>query len=117
MNPVTLYDGTIVDSCSEAWRAEAEARTVLGMDLIKRAEFLKGVEAKRGPDAARALKMRCFDLEPHYVLALPNRAQRLDYIAKVEWRFGPNPAETLKAKVLALHEARVAVANAAAQPA
>lgn len=114
MNPVTLYDGTIVDSSSEAWRAETEARAVLAMDLPKRADFLKGVETKRGPDAARALKMRCFDLEPHYVLALPNRAQRLDYLSKVEHRFGPNPAEALKAKVLALHDARQAVATEAA---
>jgi hypothetical protein len=117
MGIVTLYDGRQVDSSSEDWRAETEARAILAMDLTKRTEFLQLVEARRGAEATQALKRRCYDLEPYYVLNLPNKAQRLDYLAKVEQRFGPNPAEALKAKVIALNEQRRAVATEAAQSA
>lgn len=117
MGIVTLYDGRQVDSSSEEWRAECEARAVLAMELHKRADFLKSVEGKRGPDATKALRERCFDLEPHYVLGLPNKAQRTHYLDQVERRFGRNPVDALKAKIMALHKARAAVATETAQSA
>ena len=111
MEIVTLYDGREVDSASEEWRAECEARTVLAMDLVKRADFFQLVEAKRGADAVRVLRERCFDLEPHYVLNLPNKPQRTAYLDQVERRFGPNPRKALEEKIMALHRARQAVAT------
>lgn len=113
---VTLADGRQVHSDSEEWRAECEARHILAMSMGQRAEFFVTLQAKRGEAAAKALKRRCFDIEPAYVLSLPNRDLRNRYIATVEQRFGPNAAETLKAKVRALHEQRK-VAGGAAQPA
>lgn len=113
---VTLADGRQVHSDSEEWRAECEARHILAMSMGERAEVFIAIQAKRGEAAAKALKMRCFELEPAYVLGLPNRELRNRYIATVEQRFGPNAAETLKAKVRALHEQRK-VAAEAAQPA
>lgn len=109
-NLVTLACGRQVQSDSEAWRAECEARYVLAMSLEKRAEFLALVEQRRGVDATKALKLRCFDLEPSFVLSLPNKAQRNDYMAKVERRFGHNASDALRIKVLALHEQRQALA-------
>lgn len=117
MGTVTLYDGRKVDSASEAWRAECEARAILEMDVAKREQFWQAIEQKRGADALKALKRRCFELEPYYVLNLPNKHQRRAYLEQVERRFGPNPAEALRAKVLELHSARQAVASGDAQAA
>ncbi|MBB3017641.1 uncharacterized protein with PIN domain [Microvirga lupini] len=107
---VTLYTGEQVPSDSEAWRAECEARHILTMTQAQRMEFFTMVEKRRGTDAAKALKMRCYELEPHYVLNLPNKQQRQHYLDAVELRFGKNPCDTLKAKLLALHAARQPVA-------
>ncbi len=47
--PVTLIDGTVVDSGSEAWRAECEARAVLDMPTkIKRRDYLNGYTDMEG---------------------------------------------------------------------
>lgn len=66
--PVTLIDGTVVDSGSEAWRAECEARAVLAMpSKIKRQDYLngytdisgrkhRGVREQRGPVALAELQ-------------------------------------------------------------
>lgn len=49
MNTVRLIDGTEVDSSSEAWRAECEARHVLNMHgKPARYAYLTRVESKRG---------------------------------------------------------------------
>lgn len=68
MNLVTLYDGRVVDSASEAWRAECEARAVLRMrDKNARLNYLngwrefdgthhKGVLGNRGQAAVDALR-------------------------------------------------------------
>lgn len=46
---VTLYDGTVADSNSEAWRMECEARSILSLPTkSRRHEYLAKVEAKRG---------------------------------------------------------------------
>lgn len=108
MTMVTLHTGEQVDSASEAWRAECEARHILAMAMPQRDEFFQAVERKRGTDATKALKQRCYDLEPHYVLDLPNKAQRNSYVDAVERRFGHNPAEALRLKVRKLSAERVA---------
>jgi hypothetical protein len=56
MNTKTLIDGSQVDSSSEAWRAECEARAVLDMPLAQRQAFFLRVEKLRGRDAAMGLK-------------------------------------------------------------
>lgn len=51
---VTLRDGRIVSSSSEAWRLECEARTIL--KRRDRKEYLEKVRQKRGVDAAVKLR-------------------------------------------------------------
>lgn len=56
MNPVALLDGTVVDSSSEAWRHECEARHLLdGMQLIPRRAYLAAIKTRRGDAAYNAL--------------------------------------------------------------
>lgn len=52
---VQLADGREVSSCSEEWRAECEARTVLGWPREQRQAFYVSVAKKRGEEAARKL--------------------------------------------------------------
>lgn len=56
MNTKTLIDGSQVDSSSEAWRAECEARAVLDIPLAQRQAFFVAVAKQRGRDAAMDLK-------------------------------------------------------------
>ena len=51
---VTLRDGRVVSSSSEAWRLECEARTILRRR--DRKEYLEKVRDKRGVDAAVELR-------------------------------------------------------------
>ena len=54
---VTLVDGTEVDSASEAWRHETEARNIFKMGpLANRRAWLEHVEHRRGKAAADALR-------------------------------------------------------------
>jgi hypothetical protein len=108
MRLVRLYDGREVDSSSEEWRQQCEAVTILAMSPAAREGFWVRVAQKRGAEAVDVLKRRCLELEPHYVLSLPNKRQRQVYLEHVEHRFGPNPRKTLESKILALHHARVA---------
>lgn len=56
MGTVTLFDGREVDSASEDWRAECEARHVLSMpSVVARREYLAGIRQRRGPNAYEAL--------------------------------------------------------------
>lgn len=53
----TLHDGREVDSSSEEWRHECEARSIMAIKtLAERRAFLDGVEARRGKDAADRLR-------------------------------------------------------------
>lgn len=68
MGTVTLHDGRQVDSYSEEWRHETEARAVLAMPIGQRRDFLngylnhdtgrevKGVKQLRGQEAVTRLK-------------------------------------------------------------
>lgn len=109
--PVTLVTGERVPSDSEAWRAECEARAILTKSIAQRAEFFELIGKRRGEEAMAVLKLRCYELEPYYVLGLPNRQQRNAYLAAVEQRFGTNASDTLRAKVLAIHGQRQTVAD------
>lgn len=56
MVTVTLIDGREVDSYSEAWRAECEARHVLSMrDIFSRREYLAAITKRRGEKAGKEL--------------------------------------------------------------
>lgn len=54
---VTLIDGQVVDSTSEAWRHECEARAVAHMPSTQqRHEYIEIRRRSRGSEAADALK-------------------------------------------------------------
>lgn len=53
---VTLIDGRQVDSYSEAWRAECEARHVLSIpNILARREYLAAISKRRGEKAGKEL--------------------------------------------------------------
>ena len=56
MTTVTLHDGRQVDSSSEEWRLETEARELLRWGTLERREYLAAVERKRGAQACEQLK-------------------------------------------------------------
>lgn len=57
MTSVRLLDGRDVDSDSEAWRHETEARAIAALPtLTERRAWLEDVERKRGKDAAERLR-------------------------------------------------------------
>jgi len=54
---VELLDGTVVDSASDAWRAECEARAVLEMPTRRqRQEYLANVGKRRGQGEQQRLE-------------------------------------------------------------
>lgn len=110
---VTLVDGRQVPSTSEEWRAECEARTILGTPHEKRHELLQAIADRRGAEARERLDRMVDELEPSFVLGLPNRDVRKAYAAKVEYFYGQNAREALEHKVLALWNARKVASEAA----
>lgn len=55
--PVTLLDGTIASSSSEAWRHECEARALLDLPTqAERRAHLAMVETHRGPKERQRLE-------------------------------------------------------------
>jgi hypothetical protein len=59
MNPraITLIDGRQVDSASEEWRHECEARHIAGLpNRHARRDYIERVTAKRGAEAGKALQ-------------------------------------------------------------
>ncbi len=60
---VRLHDGTQVDSRSEAWRAECEARHVLRMPTrADRVQYVEAVSRRRGARAGGELRQRVLDV-------------------------------------------------------
>lgn len=112
---VTLVDGTEVDSDSEMWRAECEARHILKKPFAPvrptdetRRTVLEKIGQRRGPEALAAVQA-CMDaVEPAYVLSLPNKAQRNTYLGMVRNYVGENAADHLKNRATALHRERSA---------
>lgn len=103
---VKLYDGREVPSDSEDWRAETEARHVLGWLPHRRREYVELIAKKRGAAAAQNLRGSMGRLMPAYILDLPNRAQRNAYIDQIGMAFGNEAKEVMKAKVLAVWKTR-----------
>lgn len=57
MTTVTLIDGSQVDSASDAWRHECEARAVADLrTLDERRAWLEAVEKRRGKPSADRLR-------------------------------------------------------------
>ena len=57
MTTVTLFDGSQVDSASEEWRHESEARMVARMrSTQQRHEYIEVVARQRGADAATSIR-------------------------------------------------------------
>jgi hypothetical protein len=56
MSAVTRITGDQVDSASEAYRLECEARELLRRNTTDRREYLAAVERKRGTEACEELK-------------------------------------------------------------
>ncbi|MEY4416009.1 MAG: Bordetella phage vB BbrM [Pseudomonadota bacterium] len=76
MPDVTLIDGAVVDSASEAWRHESEARAIAALPtLAQRREWLEALEKRRGKPAADALRRTMGLLWEASRRPLPNPAQ------------------------------------------
>lgn len=57
MPVVTLIDGSHVDSASEDWRHECEARAIAARpSLQQRRDYLEAIEKRRGAAAAQRLR-------------------------------------------------------------
>ena len=57
MATVNLHDGRKVDSASEEWRQECEARFILGFGNIKeRRDWLDAIEKRRGKASTDRLR-------------------------------------------------------------
>lgn len=56
MTTVTLITGEQVDSASEPYRLECEARELLRRNTTDRREYFAAVERKRGTEACEELK-------------------------------------------------------------
>ena len=58
MTTARLINGTEVDTASEAWRHECEARAILALPtLAERRAWMETIERKRGMPAANALRL------------------------------------------------------------
>lgn len=67
MTTVTLLDGRQVDSSSEEWRLETEARELMRWGTLERREYFATVERKRGAKACEQLKavfMKLWEARP-----------------------------------------------------
>lgn len=63
MGTVTLIDDREVDSASEEWRHEAEARAIAALPaLAQRRAWLDNIQSKRGKDEADRLRSTMVDL-------------------------------------------------------
>lgn len=57
MATVTLHDGRQIDSASEDWRHECEARGILRLPTVnERRQWLESIEKRRGKAAADRLR-------------------------------------------------------------
>lgn len=69
MSTVTLFDGTLADSSSEAWRHECEARNIAHMPSTQqRHEYVAAVRRSRGDAAADDLRALASDIREIEVL-------------------------------------------------
>jgi hypothetical protein len=111
---VTLADGSKIADDSPEWRAECEARRILGMGHTERIEALAVIEQRRGASGLAALLGTIESVEPAYVLDLPNKAQRNGYLRSVELHQGENASTHLRNRCMELHGKRENACGAAA---
>lgn len=88
MCTMTLIDGSKVDSYSEAWRHECEARTALNMPLLERRAHLSRVESKRGMEQRRRLESTMHAIwlgrQVDQLLAMPRDDERMAHLLRIE---------------------------------
>jgi hypothetical protein len=115
VNMVRLVDGNEVDSCSEAWRAECEARVILGWEPIQQREFFEKIDApgKRGPGSSDKIKALMRIIEPYYVLDyFATKPAREAYLDKVEKNVGYRSRQLLREEMLDIfHKRQAALAT------
>ena len=99
---VRLHDGREAYTDSASWRAECEARTVLLMDYPKQREFLRAVKERRGAAAVAALRDLMHDVEPSFLLGLPDKDARRAYLNRVERDRGLNARTHLETRARAI---------------
>lgn len=100
---VTLADGQVVDSASEEWRFECEARYINRLPGSTRREFLGAVATKRGADYTQALQRRAMAVrlydEACKVAELPTVAERRAHLLRVEYNRGADARRQLESEV------------------
>lgn len=103
---VALFDGREVLSNSPEYRAECEARHLLGKPFSEQVQMLERIAQQRGAAALADLKATMANVEPAFVLDLPEKLQRLTYLARIEFVFGQKRTDQLRNHILQLHERR-----------
>lgn len=103
---VALFDGRKVLSNSPEYRAECEARHLLGKPFSRQVQMLERIAQQRGAAALAELKATMANVEPAFVLDLPEKPQRLAYLARIEFVTGQKRADQLRTHILQLHERR-----------
>lgn len=103
---VTLYTGEQVSSSSVEWMRECEARQVLLLDEKERTKVFLSVSKIRGESAADALRQRVIDIEPHYVVCLPDRELRAAYLERFAKNNSTIATKKLEDAVCALWRSR-----------
>ncbi|MDD1003601.1 MULTISPECIES: DUF7696 family protein [Pseudomonas] len=103
---VTLFNGREVLSSSSEYRAECEARHLLGKPFSEQVRMLERIARQRGAVALAELKATMANVEPAFVLDLPEKLQRLAYLARTEFVIGQKRADQLRTHILHLHERR-----------
>lgn len=98
-----LIDGQEVDSSSEEWRAECEARQVAAMDSGTRATFLASVAKHRGAKAAENLRSNATAINvfatsaAERIARLPTPSERHESIEEHRQKFGDHSAALVNA--------------------
>ncbi len=62
MNTVTLSNGRIVDTSSEDYRIECEAKAILRLEFNSRKPLLEDIERRRGKDMRKKLEARIVEI-------------------------------------------------------
>lgn len=99
---VVTIDGRTVGIISEEWRRCCEAVYVLALPGRKRAEYLEGVRKFRGEYGKAYLEEEMRDIEHAFVLAMPTRDDRREYLREVEVSRGVGTRENLEKRIVAL---------------
>jgi len=116
MATARLHDGRLVDTTSEDFRHECEAKMLMGLpDLATRREWLEKIAQKRGTADRERLERTISAIRLHEqaarIISLPDRAARLEYLDEVEYQQGGAARRELERKARELWDARKAKAS------